>query len=730
MCVNESRILRMKDLIKTLTEADIAYYRDDDPVMSDREYDQLTDELLKLEAETGLVISGSPTQKVSGEVLEELTSVRHTKPMLSAKKTKSIEELVRFAGGRSVLVSWKLDGLTIVLRYENGELKQAITRGREGTVGEDVTHTVRTYLNVPLTIPIRDSIEVRGEGVISWKHFNLINSDLEDTYSHPRNLAAGSTRKLDANESRKRLLEFFAFDLVSDHLERPSKLAQMQLMQNAGFSVVPFTYVDSTGGEELLRKTIDSYKPEHYGYPVDGLIVEYDDRAYGASLGATGHHENRMIALKWKDDPVPTKFLGVDLATTRTGRVSITGLFEPVAIDGAMVSRAYLHNLDIFDAFQFGVGDGIMVYKANQIIPQIAENKTKSGTFKMPMACPCCGEKLIVRTTSGGSRQMYCENPYCAAKLIRKFTHFCEKTRMNIEGLSQTTLSKFLGHGWIRNLGDLYELEKYRDEFLQTPGFGEKSFERLLASIEKSRHCTLAKFIAGLGIPMVGRHAGRDLDRYFGGSWEAFEQAVKDGFDFTQLHDFGKTMNNNIYIWYGVAFLTPFRRRTETSVDAMNARLQALVNPPAPGRAEAVSGQLCFRLGDKVMQIKNYEQVNNGDVGYITSITGPENEAVVEIDFGDGRIMKYESDQLRMLDLGYASTVHKSQGAQYKSVILNLQCAHAIMLMRAIVYTAITRARLRLTIVGERKALCRAIRNTKADQRGTRLAQRIQDFIE
>ena len=335
MCVNEDKILRMKDLIKALTEADIAYYRDDDPVMSDREYDQLTDELLKLEAETGLVISGSPTQKVSGEVLEELTSVRHTKPMLSAKKTKSIEEMVRFAGGRSVLVSWKLDGLTIVLRYENGELKQSITRGREGTVGEDVTHTVRTYLNVPLTIPIRDSIEVRGEGVISWRHFNLINSDLEDTYSHPRNLAAGSTRKLDANESRKRLLEFFAFDLVSDHLERPSKLAQMQLMQNAGFSVVPFTYVDSTGGEELLRKAVDSYKPEHYGYPVDGLIVEYDDRAYGASLGATGHHENRMIALKWKDDPVPTKFLGVDLATTRTGRVSITGLFEPVAIDGA-----------------------------------------------------------------------------------------------------------------------------------------------------------------------------------------------------------------------------------------------------------------------------------------------------------------------------------------------------------------------------------------------------------
>lgn len=402
MRVNEDKILRMKDLIKALTEADIAYYRDDDPVMSDREYDQLTDELLKLEAETGLVISGSPTQKVSGEVLEELTSVRLTKPMLSAKKTKSIEELVRFAGGRSVLVSWKLDGLTIVLRYENGELKQAITRGREGTVGEDVTHTVRTYLNVPLTIPIRDSIEVRGEGVISWKHFNLINSNLEDTYSHPRNLAAGSTRKLDANESRKRLLEFFAFDLVSDHLERPSKLAQMQLMQNAGFSVVPFTYVDSTGGEELLRKTIDSYKPEHYGYPVDGLIVEYDDRAYGASLGATGHHENRMIALKWKDDPVPTKFLGVDLATTRTGRVSITGLFEPVAIYGAMVSRAYLHNLDIFDAFQFGVGDEIMVYGARPV--SLSESISPKAAWPW-FPADCRSEAGQIKTAANGVPQ-------------------------------------------------------------------------------------------------------------------------------------------------------------------------------------------------------------------------------------------------------------------------------------------------------------------------------------
>lgn len=550
MCVNEPNILRMKELIEILKEADVAYYRDDTPTMTDLEYDLLADELLKLEAETGQILSGSPTQKVSGEILEELTPVRHTKPMLSAKKTKSIEDLVRFADHRPVLVSWKLDGLTIVLRYENGGLKQAITRGREGIIGEDVTHTVRTFLNVPLTIPIQEPIEVRGEGVISWQHFNLINSGLEEPYSHPRNLAAGSTRKLDANESGKRFLEFFAFDLVSDHLERQSKLAQMQLMERAGFSVVPHTYVDGSEDDAQLRNTIQAYDPKQFQYPVDGLILEYDDRIYGASLGATEHHENRMIALKWQDDLVKTKFLGVELATTRTGMVSITGLFEPVTIDGTVVSRAYLHNLDIFDAFRFGVGDEIEVYKANMIIPQVAKNLAMSNTFVLPTTCPCCGEELTVKTTSGGSRQLFCGNPHCAAKLVQKFAHFCEKTRMNIEGLSDTTLEKFIGHGWIRNFGDLYELEKHRDEIIRTEGFGVKSYERLQASIEKSRHCTLAKFIAGMGIPMVGRHAGRDLERYFGGSWEAFEQAIRDGFDFTQLPNFGQTMHSNIYTWY------------------------------------------------------------------------------------------------------------------------------------------------------------------------------------
>ena len=539
---------RMLELIRRLKDADIAYYRDDNPVMSDRDYDALMDELKSLEQDTGLILSGSPTQKVSGEILEELTPVRHTRPMLSADKTKSIDDLIKFAGGRDVILSWKMDGLTLVLRYNNGLLEQAITRGREGIIGEDVTHTVRTFMNVPLSVPSRAQFEVRGEGVISWENFEKINLSLDEPYRSPRNLAAGSVRKLDAAEAGKRHLEFFAFDLVTD-MQLGTKHEQLEFLKHNGFTVVPYLRLSAASLIELT-KAIEQADPKKFGYPADGLILEYDDIAYGKSLGATGHHENRMIALKWEDELFETRFLGVELATTRTGMVSITGLFEPVEIDGATVSRAYLHNLDVFDEFQFGIGDSIKVYKANMIIPQIAQNDTQSNTFTLPMTCPCCGEHLSVKHTTGGTRQLYCENPHCAAKLVQKFNHFCEKTRMNIEGLSATTLEKFIGHGWIRNFGDLYDLEKHREDIINTEGFGVKSYERLQASIEKSRHCTLAQFIAGLGIPMVGRHAGRDLDRYFHGSWESFEQAIRDGFDFTKLPDFGETMHNNIYTWY------------------------------------------------------------------------------------------------------------------------------------------------------------------------------------
>lgn len=602
---NNTNLERMRELIERLTEADIAYYKNDAPIMTDLEYDRLTEELASLEHDTGLVLSGSPTQKVSGEILESLAEVRHTKPMLSAGKTKSIEDLIRFAAGRAVLLSWKMDGLTLVLRYEYGKLKQAITRGREGIIGEDVTHTVRTFRNVPLTIPTKESFEVRGEGVISWESFRRINASLEEPYTHPRNLASGSTRKLDAGEASKRRLEFWAFELVSDHLEPESKLAQQQFLQRSGFSVVPYIFLDAGHSGQDIRDTVAGMEPKDFAYPVDGLVMEYENLRYGKSLGATGHHENRLIALKWADELYSTRFRGVELATTRTGMVSITGLFDPISIDGTLVSRAYLHNLDIFDEFQFGIGDEISVYKANMIIPQIADNKTQSNTYMLPMTCPCCGKPLTVKYTSGGTRQLYCGNPHCAAKLVQKFAHFCEKTRMNIEGLSATTLEKLIGHGWVRNFGDLYELEQHREDIVRTEGFGERSFDRLQAAIEKSRRCTLAKFISGLGIPMVGRHAGRDLDRYFHGSWAEFEAAILNGFDFTQLPDFGETMHNNIYTWYADAqeakLWRPLLRKIQFETKE-NLTMETTMNNPFAGKTVVATGKLEHYTRDGIQE--------------------------------------------------------------------------------------------------------------------------------
>lgn len=594
MNANQETKVRMLALIEKIQEADTAYYKHDNPIMTDREYDLLMEQLLDLEAKTGLVISGSPTQKVAGDILEELEEVRHTKPMLSAEKVHDVEELVAFASEQPVLVSWKMDGLTLVLRYENGELVQAITRGREGIIGEDVTHTVRTFLNVPLTIPTKESFEVRGEGVISWANFEKINSGLEDPYTQARSYAAGSTRKLDANEAKNRLLEFWAFELVSDYLEPKSKLGQQQFLEQNGFSVVPYQYLDARHDDAVVRAAVESMDPKQFQYPVDGIIVEYDDIAYGKSLGATGHHEKRMVAYKWENILYETKFKEIDVAVTRTGMVSLTGVFEPVMIEGSEVTRAYLHNYDNYLNLALGAGDRVKVYKANQIIPQIAENMDKTGTCVVPTHCPCCGKMLSILKSDGGTRQLFCENPHCSAKLVRKFVHFCDKTRMNIEGVSEKTLTQFVSHGWIKTFADLYDLEQHREEIIQAEGFGVKSFERLQAAIEKSRYCTLAKFIAGLGIPMVGRHAGRDLDAYFSGSWDAFEKAIQDRFDFTQLPNFGQIMHNNIYTWYAdteeAKLWMPLLKKVEFIKE--NMTMETNKNNPFAGKTIVATGKL------------------------------------------------------------------------------------------------------------------------------------------
>lgn len=540
---------RMRELIQTIKEADEAYYKYDAPIMADLDYDRLYDELAALERETGTILSSSPTQRVSGEVLESLTAVRHTRPMLSADKCKSVADIHKYLGGHEAVLSWKLDGLTLVLRYENGKLAQAITRG-DGLQGEDVTHTVRIMKNVPLVIPCKEPLEVRGEGVISWKEFHALNGTLDEPYAHPRNLAAGSVRKLNAEEVRERGLSFMAFDLISDNLGGSTKWETLRFLAQMGFTTVGYSILAAGASEEAVRQAMDFYQPKEYAYPTDGLIFEFNDLAYGRSLGATGHHENRMTAFKWPDTRYETKFRRLEVATTRTGMISLTAVFDDVVIDGTTVNHAYLHNLDNFTRLALGPGDTISVYKANMIIPQIAENKTISGGCPLPDVCPCCGSTLVVRQSSGGTRQLYCDNEACPARLVRKFVHFCSKTRMEIKGLDEQTLTTFVQHGWVKDYGDLYELERHKEEILKTPGFGEKSFARLQKAVDERRTCTLNQFIAALGIPEVGRHAGRILNRKFGGSWDAFERAILDQFDFTQLEDFGQVMNDNIYCWY------------------------------------------------------------------------------------------------------------------------------------------------------------------------------------
>lgn len=597
---------RMKELITKLTEADIAYYKHDAPIMPDRDYDLLYEELLQLEQKTGTVLGGSPTQTVSGEILEELVPVQHTRPMLSADKKHSAEEVFAFIGGKKVVISWKLDGCTLVLRYEGGKLKQAITRGREGLVGEDVTHTVRVMRNVPLRISYQEPLELRGEAVVSWANFNQLNETLDEPYSHPRNLASGSLRKLNAEESRDRCVEFYAFDLVTQLPDITSKWEQLRFLASLGFDTVGYSLLAEGAPLTSLQAAMEAYVPKLYALPVDGLIFEYDALAYGRSLGATGHHENRLVAFKWENKLYETTFRGLELAVTRTGMVSLTGVFDDVVIEGTTVNHAYLHNVDIFQKLALCPGDRIKVYKANQIIPQIAENCVQGGVSRLPSLCPCCGSPLVIRESSGGTRQLYCDNKSCPAKLVRKFKHFCSKTRMGIEGLSELTLEKFIQHGWIRDFGDLFLLERHREEIIATPGFGEKSFARLQKAIDKRRICHLNEFIAALGIPEVGRHAGRILNRHFHGSWGDFEQAIKDHFDFTQLPDFGQVMHDNIYTWYAdeenaklwgpaldhITFIT--------EDDSMSTTTSNTGNNPFYGKTVVATGKLINYTRDEI----------------------------------------------------------------------------------------------------------------------------------
>ena len=437
-----------------------------------------------------------------------------------------------------------------MLRYDKGELQQAITRGAEGRIGEDVTHTVRNMTNVPLKVPYDKPFEVRGEGVMTWENFNAVNETLEEPYSHPRGLAAGNTRRHNADKARSIPVDFIVFELVSDEGVFKHKHQQFQFLMGLGFEVVNHQIIGDSANPAQIQNVMGCFVPEKYSYPVDGLIIEHDDLDYGKSLGVTGHHENRLLAFKWADETYETMFLGLEVATTRTGMISLTGMFDDVVIDGTVVNRAYLHNANIVESLQLGIGDKVTLYKANKIIPQVAENLTKSGTLELPKACPCCGALAETRVSLLGTRFLYCSNKSCPAKVVQMFNHFCSKTRMNIEGMSAKTLDKLIGAGYVKTFADLFSLEQHGVAIARLPGFGPGKVKNMVDAAEKARHCKLNQFLAGLGIHTVGRTASRTISQYFRGDWNAFEQAIQNGFDFTQLDDFGETMHNNVYAWY------------------------------------------------------------------------------------------------------------------------------------------------------------------------------------
>lgn len=548
--LNANKVSLMKELILKIKDADKAYFVDDNPIMTDKEYDEMVEKLKALELETRIVFSGSPSKKVAGGVKKELQEVKHTKPMLSAQKTKSLDEINRFVADKDAVVSWKLDGLTIVLRYQGGFLIQAITRGRDGLIGEDVTNSVRYFRNVPKRICETRTVEVRGEGVLSWKDHKILTGDNEEASNHPRHVAAGLTRTVEPDKGRTRHIDFFAFDLIDAPYIPNRKGEQFSYMAQLGFSVVPYEYY-GTKSSKTLEEVIQSFNPKEFYYPADGLIFEYDDIEYGKSLGATEHHERRLMALKWEDEEFETKFTGVQLITTKTGVVNIIAEFEEVNLNGSHISRANVHSLSKFESFEFGIGDIIKVYNANMIVPQVADNVTRSGTYKLPKYCPCCGMVLEVQLNKNGVKNLYCSNEDCIARNAQRIAHFCDKEAMGIEGLTAVMLEKLMAYGWIKNYVDLYHIEDHKDEIIKTIGFGLSTYNKIYNAVESSRKTTLGKFLAGMGIPSVSKEVANIISEFCSDSFEIFEKRIEEEYKFSHISGVSYNAEKNIYKWYG-----------------------------------------------------------------------------------------------------------------------------------------------------------------------------------
>lgn len=520
--MNESSIKKMKELGEKLREASRAYYQEDREIMSNVEYDALYDTLSALEKETGIVLADSPTVNVGYEAVEQLPKEEHERPMLSLDKTKEREALREFIGEHPTLLSWKLDGLTIVLTYENGELIKAVTRGN-GIVGEVITNNARVFKNIPLKISFKERLVLRGEAIITYSDFEKINETIGDAdakYKNPRNLCSGSVRQLNNEITAKRNVRFYAFSLVSaEGVDfRNSREVQFRWLNEQGFEVVEYRKVTAETLDEAMDYFAEAVTTNDF--PSDGLVALYDDIAYGESLGTTTKFPRNAMAFKWADEMRDTRLLEIEWSPSRTGLINPVAIFEPVELEGTTVSRASVHNISIMKELKLGIGDTIRVYKANMIIPQIAENLTGSGNAPIPHNCPACGQETIVKKEND-VECLFCVNPGCPAKKIKSFGLFTSRDAMNIDGLSEATLEKFIARGFIHDFGDIFEISRYKDEIVEMEGFGQKSYDNLMESLERAKETTLPRVIYSLGIANIGlanakvicRHFDNDLDR-------------------------------------------------------------------------------------------------------------------------------------------------------------------------------------------------------------------------
>lgn len=567
----DKKLNRMKELIEILNNASRLYYQYSTPIMTDFEYDKLYDELEKLEKETNTVLSNSPTQNVEPEAIDSLVKVEHPAPMLSLSKTKSISELASFLGNQEGLISWKLDGLTIVLTYKDGKLSSGVTRGN-GIIGEVITENVKKFKNIPLTIPYKGTLVVRGEAVIKYSDFNKMNEELDDDssqYKNPRNLCSGSVRQLDSKVTAKRNVNCIIFALIESEKKFKLKSEEFEWLKSLGFDVVEYHKVTSNNIEEQVLYFKN--KINEYDIPSDGLVLLYNDIEYGKQLGTTAKYPKNAIAFKWQDETAETKLIDVDWLVSRTGLINPVAVFEPVELEGTIVSRASLHNVSILQGLSLGIGDTILVYKANMIIPQIADNLTQSNSLTIPNKCPVCNHEARI-ISSNDVKYLYCMNDFCPAKLVKRLSQFTSRNAMNIEGLSDAIINKLADEGLIKTYADIYNLKRYKNDIISFEGFGEKSYDNLINSIEKSRNVKLANFIFALGIPDIGLSRAKLICKNYSNDINkirnlTFEELSKiDGIGEIIAKGWIDTFNNNDFI-KELELLLKEVNFTDTSID-------------------------------------------------------------------------------------------------------------------------------------------------------------------